>query len=253
MGPAAWTGQPRSDFRGHSRDRTCPTSGYRRSRNRRADLQGSHHGGLRSSRPFLSWAGVVTPAPASGELLLPSAPRATTLCADLSNPGLPVTPLQPIRGTHDLIGEEQRRHQHVIDTARRVAALYGFDEWVTPIFEDTRVFSRTLGETSDVVTKEMYSFTDRGGEAITLRPEATAGVCRALVSNGLTQSLPQKVFCRRADVPLRAAAEGPLPPVPPDRHRVDRPGRAAGRRRSDRLRLGHPGCPGSRHATPCWR
>ncbi len=106
-----------------------------------------------------------------------------------------MTQLQPIRGTHDLIGEEQRRHQHVIDTARRVASLYGFEEWVTPIFEDTRVFSRTLGETSDVVTKEMYSFTDRGGEAITLRPEATAGICRALVSNGLTQSLPQKVFC----------------------------------------------------------
>ncbi len=105
-----------------------------------------------------------------------------------------MTPLQPVRGTRDLIGEEQRRHQHVIDTARRIAATYGFDEWVTPIFEDTRVFARTLGETSDVVTKEMYSFTDRGGEAITLRPEGTAGVCRALVSNGLTQTLPQKVF-----------------------------------------------------------
>ena len=103
--------------------------------------------------------------------------------------------LQPARGTHDLIGEDQRRHQHVIDTARRIAALYGFDEWTTPIFEDTRVFSRTLGETSDVVMKEMYSFEDRGGEPITLRPEATAGVCRALVTNGLTQSLPQKVFC----------------------------------------------------------
>ena len=103
--------------------------------------------------------------------------------------------LQPARGTHDLIGDDQRRHQHVIDTARRVAASYGFDEWTTPIFEDTRVFSRTLGETSDVVMKEMYSFDDRGGEAITLRPEATAGICRALVSNGLTQSLPQKVFC----------------------------------------------------------
>ncbi|MEJ0018140.1 MAG: histidine--tRNA ligase [Acetobacteraceae bacterium] len=103
--------------------------------------------------------------------------------------------LQPARGTHDLIGEDQRRHQHVIDTARRIAAVYGFDEWTTPIFEDTRVFSRTLGETSDVVMKEMYSFQDRGGEGITLRPEATAGVCRALVSNGLTQSLPQKVFC----------------------------------------------------------
>jgi len=104
------------------------------------------------------------------------------------------TELQPARGTHDLIGEDQRRHQHVVDTARRVAATYGFDEWVTPIFEDTRVFSRSLGETSDVVMKEMYSFEDRGGEPITLRPEGTAGVCRALVTNGLTQSLPQKIF-----------------------------------------------------------
>ena len=102
--------------------------------------------------------------------------------------------LQPIRGTHDLIGEEQRRFAHVVGTARRVAGLYGFDEWSTPIFEDTRVFQRSLGETSDVVSKEMYSFTDRGGDLVTLRPEGTAGVCRALVSNGLTQSLPQKVF-----------------------------------------------------------
>jgi histidyl-tRNA synthetase len=104
------------------------------------------------------------------------------------------TDLQPPRGTHDLIGEDQRRHAHVVDTARRIAARYGFDEWSTPIFEDTRVFSRTLGETSDVVTKEMYTFTDRGGDSITLRPEATAGLCRALVTNGLTQSLPQKIF-----------------------------------------------------------
>jgi histidyl-tRNA synthetase len=105
------------------------------------------------------------------------------------------TELQPARGTHDLIGDDQRRHQHVVDTARRIAASYGFDEWTTPIFEDTRVFSRTLGETSDVVMKEMYSFEDRGGDSITLRPEATAGLCRALVTNGLTQSLPQKIFC----------------------------------------------------------
>ena len=103
--------------------------------------------------------------------------------------------LQPVRGTRDLIGEDQRRHAHVIDTARRIAATCNFDEWATPMFEDTRVFARSLGDTSDVVMKEMYSFTDRGGDSITLRPEATAGVCRALVSNGLTQSLPQKVFC----------------------------------------------------------
>jgi histidyl-tRNA synthetase len=105
------------------------------------------------------------------------------------------TQLQPARGTHDLIGEEFRRHHKVVETARRIATLYGFEEWATPIFEDTRVFARSLGDTSDVVTKEMYSFEDRGGESITLRPEYTAGICRALVSNGLTQSnLPRKVF-----------------------------------------------------------
>jgi len=102
--------------------------------------------------------------------------------------------LQPPRGTRDLIGEEFRRHHRVIETARRISALYGFEEWATPIFEDTRVFSRGLGETSDVVSKEMYVFEDRGGESVTLRPENTAGVCRALVTNGLTQSLPRKVF-----------------------------------------------------------
>jgi len=105
-----------------------------------------------------------------------------------------VTELQPVRGTRDLIGGDQRRHRCVIETAHRIAAIYGFDEWITPVFEDTRVFARTLGETSDVVTREMYTFQDRGGESITLRPENTAGVCRALVTNGLTQSLPQKVF-----------------------------------------------------------
>lgn len=102
--------------------------------------------------------------------------------------------LQPVRGTRDLIGEDAVRHFHVVETARRITRLYGFSEWQTPIFEDTRVFSRTLGETSDVVTKEMYSFEDRGGDSITLRPEGTAGVCRALITNGLTQTLPQKAF-----------------------------------------------------------
>ncbi|MEZ7137143.1 histidine--tRNA ligase [Komagataeibacter sp. SM21] len=102
--------------------------------------------------------------------------------------------IQPVRGTHDLIGEDHRRFTHVVETARRIVSLYGFDEWATPIFEDTRVFSRSLGDTSDVVSKEMYTFEDRGGESLTLRPEGTAAICRALVTNGLTQSLPQKVF-----------------------------------------------------------
>ncbi|GAB29972.1 histidyl-tRNA synthetase [Acetobacter pasteurianus subsp. pasteurianus LMG 1262 = NBRC 106471] len=82
----------------------------------------------------------------------------------------------------------------MVHTARRIAGVYGFDEWATPIFEDTRVFSRSLGDTSDVVSKEMYSFSDRDGESLTLRPEGTAAICRALVTNALTQSLPQKVF-----------------------------------------------------------
>ena len=102
--------------------------------------------------------------------------------------------LQPVRGTRDLIGDDAARHFHVVETARRITSLYGFSEWQTPIFEDTKVFSRTLGETSDVVTKEMYTFEDRGGDSVTLRPEGTAGVCRALITNGLTQTLPQKVF-----------------------------------------------------------
>lgn len=101
---------------------------------------------------------------------------------------------QPVRGTRDLIGAEQRGFAHVVDTARRVASTYGFDEWMTPIFEETRVFARSLGETSDVVAKEMYTFADRGGDSLTLRPEGTAAICRALVTNGLTQSLPQRVF-----------------------------------------------------------
>ncbi|OYW07143.1 MAG: histidine--tRNA ligase, partial [Acidiphilium sp. 37-67-22] len=105
-----------------------------------------------------------------------------------------MTKPQPVRGTQDIIGEDARRHHHVIETARRIAALYGAAEWATPVFELTSVFARNLGETSDVVTKEMYSFEDRSGESVTLRPEGTAGVCRALVSNGLTQTLPQKIF-----------------------------------------------------------
>jgi histidyl-tRNA synthetase len=104
--------------------------------------------------------------------------------------------LQPVRGTHDLNPEESRRHRHVEETAFAVAQRYGYGEMVTPIFEFTEVFARTLGETSDVVTKEMYTFTDRSGESITLRPEGTAGVARAFISGGLAQHLPLKVFYR---------------------------------------------------------
>ena len=87
-----------------------------------------------------------------------------------------------------------RRHRRVAETARSISELYGFAEIATPIFEFTEVFSRPIGETSDIVAKEMYSFTDRGGEEITLRPENTAGVVRAVLSEGLLQSAPLKFF-----------------------------------------------------------
>ena len=103
--------------------------------------------------------------------------------------------LQPVRGTHDLFPADIRRHRAVIDAARAVAERYGYGEIATPIFEFTEVFQRTLGETSDIVTKEMYTFTDRGGEQITLRPEYTAGIARAFISGGLQQQLPLKFFC----------------------------------------------------------
>jgi histidyl-tRNA synthetase len=107
-----------------------------------------------------------------------------------------VSSLQPVRGTHDLLPDEARRHRRVEEVAFAAARRYGFGEIVTPIFEFTEVFSRTLGETSDVVTKEMYTFADRSGDSITLRPEGTAGVARAFISNGLAQSLPLKLFYR---------------------------------------------------------
>src|SRR5271154_5167848 len=103
-------------------------------------------------------------------------------------------PPQPARGTQDLLPEAARRHRRVSESARELAALYGFAEIATPIFEFTEVFSRPIGEHTDVVSKEMYTFTDRGGEEVTLRPENTAGVVRAVLSNGLTQSTPLKYF-----------------------------------------------------------
>jgi histidyl-tRNA synthetase len=102
--------------------------------------------------------------------------------------------IRPVRGTHDLFGETIRRHRHVVETGRRTAELYGYEEIQTPIFEFTEVFKRSLGDTSDVVTKEMYTFEDRGGDSLTLRPENTASVARAVISGGMLQALPLKLF-----------------------------------------------------------
>ncbi len=104
--------------------------------------------------------------------------------------------LQPVRGTRDLWPDEARRHRYIEETAFKIAQRYGFGEIMTPIFEFTDVFARTLGETSDVVTKEMYTFTDRSGDSLTLRPEATAGIARAFINEGQSLPRPIKLFYR---------------------------------------------------------
>ena len=102
--------------------------------------------------------------------------------------------VQCVRGTYDLFGDAKRKMKKVIATGEQVVEKYGFEEIETPIFEFTEVFARNLGDTSDIVTKEMYCFEDKGGESLTLRPEGTAGVVRAFVSNGMQQNLPVKFY-----------------------------------------------------------
>lgn len=98
-----------------------------------------------------------------------------------------------VRGTQDIFGEDQRRHAHVLATFERVRALYCFQRVDIPVFESTAVFARSLGETTDVVSKEMYSFEDRGGDSLTLRPEFTAGIARAYLTEGWQQYAPLKL------------------------------------------------------------
>ena len=101
--------------------------------------------------------------------------------------------LQPIRGTRDLLPGDCRAFARVEEVCRRVAERYGYGEIRTPVLEATQVFSRTLGDATDVVQKEMYTFDDRNGDSITLRPENTAGVARALLSNGLLDAMPLRL------------------------------------------------------------
>ncbi len=102
--------------------------------------------------------------------------------------------LQSVRGTQDFLPEAQAKHNLVVDIARSVVGRFGFYEMATPIFEFSEVFKRTLGEASDIVSKEMYTFKDRNDEELTLRPEGTAGIARAFISEGLSQRTPLKVM-----------------------------------------------------------
>ena len=100
---------------------------------------------------------------------------------------------QPVRGTQDMLGDFADRFTQVVETFERVRRLYGFKRIEVPVIEPTAVFARSLGETTDVVSKEMYSFEDRGGDSVTLRPEFTAGIARAYITNGWQQHAPLKV------------------------------------------------------------
>ncbi|MCP3731672.1 histidine--tRNA ligase [Sphingomonas sp. MG17] len=98
-----------------------------------------------------------------------------------------------VRGTQDIFGEEQRRFARVVEAFEKVRRLYCFQQVQVPVFEATNVFARSMGETSDVVSKEMYTFPDRGDELLTLRPEFTAGICRAYITEGWQQYAPLKL------------------------------------------------------------
>jgi histidyl-tRNA synthetase len=100
----------------------------------------------------------------------------------------------PVKGTKDLLPKDFSAHDYIIAHARTIGEVYGYHTMNTPIMEHTNIYTRTLGDSSDVVSKEMYSFSDKGGDEITLRPEFTAGIARAFISSGLQHDVPLKFF-----------------------------------------------------------
>ena len=104
------------------------------------------------------------------------------------------TKLQPVRGMNDILPAEIAHWQFLEETARTLFAEYGYQEMRVPMLESTSLFKRSIGELTDVVEKEMYTFDDRSGDSLTLRPEATAGLVRAMISNGLLHNQRQKVW-----------------------------------------------------------
>jgi histidyl-tRNA synthetase len=104
-------------------------------------------------------------------------------------------PIPPVRGMNDVLPAEIAAWQHFEICTRELLGAYGYEEIRVPVLEHTELFKRAIGEHTDVVGKEMYTFTDRGGESLTLRPEATAGIVRALISNGLLRGQRHKLWC----------------------------------------------------------
>ena len=117
------------------------------------------------------------------------------------------TTFNPVRGMKDLYGIDIDKYQYIINAAMKISRKYGYNLIETPIVESTEVFQRSIGDETDVVSKEMYTFKDKGDESLTLRPEGTAGVMRAIVSNNITVS---------NNIPLKLMYYGPM-------FRYDRP------------------------------
>ena len=102
--------------------------------------------------------------------------------------------IQPIRGTHDIFGKNLDKYNSICEEVKRVASIFNFSEIQTPIFESTDLFSKQLGESSDVVLKEMYTFKDRNKSFLTLRPEFTTPIIRASISNNFLDHIPLKLL-----------------------------------------------------------
>jgi histidyl-tRNA synthetase len=105
------------------------------------------------------------------------------------------TIIEPLKGVHDVLPEQVPLWQHLERITREAFAAYGYEEFRVPIIEQTQLFKRSIGDFTDVVEKEMFSFVDQGGDSITLRPEATAGIARAVISNHLLREGRLRVWC----------------------------------------------------------
>ena len=103
--------------------------------------------------------------------------------------------IEPLRGVHDVLPAQIAAWQHLERITRQVFASYGYEEFRVPVIEQTQLFKRSIGDFTDIVEKEMFSFIDQGEDHITLRPEATAGIVRAVISNGLLREGRLRVWC----------------------------------------------------------
>jgi histidyl-tRNA synthetase len=108
--------------------------------------------------------------------------------------------VKPVKGTHDIIGNDIILYQRIEDALAKIAHTYGYLEFRTPIIEHTELFARSVGDSSDIVRKEMYTFLDKGNRSLTLRPEVTASIIRTIVNNKLYSS---------QDFPIKASYLGP--------------------------------------------